>query len=297
MAVQAKAIKQKIKGVGNIRKITRTMEMVSVSKMKKATGAALLLRPYAKESYRIIESIISGHDYQHRFFVSPPHAHKTLYIVVASSKGLCGSYNTNVYRELSRQVRGGSSLEAITIGKQAEKIAKRLSLPIVASYIDWGDTVDYARTSGVTQMAIDLFSRGEYKHIYIVYTDFIKAMEYKPTTKQLLPIEKTVMKKSIEDIEGESSPRATGAPAATKLYEPTANIVLDTILPRLLESIVHHGVLEGAASEHSSRMFAMKTATDNAKEMLDDLKITYNKARQDAVTQELAEIAGGAGAI
>jgi F-type H+-transporting ATPase subunit gamma len=291
MAVQAKAIKQKIKGVGNIRKITRTMEMVSVSKMKKASSAALVVRSYAKAAEKVIVHIGSKQASEHRYFKTN-NSPKNLYIICSSNKGLCGSYNTNIYRKLSKTLSGQdmSEIDFITIGKQSEKIAKRLGGKVIASFTEIGDTPDMALAANVFSIANDVFKNEEYSKVSFVYTHFIKQMSYEPTIAQLFPFS-SEMVQEILPLEGSDNLNKE------TVFEPSESAVLEEIVPSLIEALIFAGLTDASASEHSSRMFAMKTASDNAKEMQRILTISYNRARQDAVTQELAEIAAGAGAV
>jgi F-type H+-transporting ATPase subunit gamma len=287
MALQAKVIKQKIKGVGNIRKITRTMEMVSVSKMKKAVASAFLLREYASKTLALAEHLIDKLETSHPLIQENITSSKKLIIIIGSNKGLCGSYNTNIYRELVKNFRNQNNIDVITVGKQAEKIAKRMSMPVVASFVEWGDSPIFEDTKVLSDIVINLYQKGEYQTVQIVYTEYIKAMSYKTVLRQVLPF----VNKNLENILHEE--HENQEIFIDTVIEPSHEVVLETIAPRVLQTLIHSAVLESLASEHSSRMFAMNTATENAKEMLRVLNISYNRARQDAVTQELAEIAAG----
>lgn len=293
MAVAAKAIKQKIKGVGNIRKITRTMEMVSVSKMKKATSAALLVRSYSVAALNVLSHISQKTNSEHMYFKTRS-GNAQLLILVSSNKGLCGSYNTNLYRKLIHNIKaqGGQQIELITIGKQAEKIAKRTGLTIRASFTDIADTPRMEDAESLLRTVLELCNKNEYSYAGILYTHFVKQMNYTPKIRKLFPLDA----KSIEDItSGEDQVQAIGQ--RETIFEPNEGAVLEEIVPRLLSAVIFGALCDASASEHSTRMFAMKTASDNAKEIQRVLTISYNRARQDAVTQELAEIAAGAGAV
>jgi F-type H+-transporting ATPase subunit gamma len=293
MAVAAKAIKQKIKGVGNIRKITRTMEMVSVSKMKKATAAAILVRTYAIAALRVLAHISKNTNNEHLYFKTYD-VQKELIILVSSNKGLCGSYNTNLYRKLVQNIKqkNDKQIELITIGKQAEKIAKRTGLTVKASFTDIADTPRIEDAESLLQMVLGMYKKGEYSYVGILYTHFIKQMNYLPKNRKLFPLDT----ESIEDILlGEHLDKKLFQKET--IFEPSETVVLEEIVPRLLTAIIYGSLCDASASEHSTRMFAMKTASDNAKEIQRLLTISYNRARQDAVTQELAEIAAGAGAV
>ncbi len=293
MAVAAKAIKQKIKGVGNIRKITRTMEMVSVSKMKKATAAALLVRPYTLAALDVLLHISEKTNSDHVYFKTNS-SQKELLILVSSNKGLCGSYNTNLYRKLLQNIKqkNQNTIELITIGKQAEKIAKRTKLTVKASFINIADTPTHDDAKALLKMVLQMYSESEYSYIGILYTHFVKQMDYTPKIRKLFPLDA----ESIEDVIASEKTKSVQLQKET-IFEPSETAVLEEIVPRLLSAVIFGALCDASASEHSTRMFAMKTASDNAKEIERVLTISYNRARQDAVTQELAEIAAGAGAV
>jgi F-type H+-transporting ATPase subunit gamma len=298
MALQTKVIKQKIKSVGNIKKITRTMEMVSVSKMKKATASVFSLRPYSKESFELLKHLphISS---SHPFFITPKNAKKELLVIFASNKGLCGGFNANVYREAlrfkkSRGDKDAASVEVCSIGKNAEKISKKLGFTLKASFIHFGDKSTYEDFETLKSIVIDAFDTGEYSRVSVIHTEFIKNGLYQVSTKQILPLVQTSLEELLE-IQGEGDTKKESS--AEYLVEPSEKEALDFAIPVLVHTAFYTCFLESLASEHGSRMVAMKSATDNASDMLTDLKISFNKARQDAVTQEIAEIASGALAV
>lgn len=281
--MQTKAIKGKIKTVGNIRKITKTMEMVSAAKMKKSVDAALAIQPFHNEALSILHDIGIDKTVRHPLLMSGNKDGKELIILVASNKGLCGGYNTQLMRKLAESTSQDerARTHVVTVGKFAEKIARRLSLHIVATFTAVPFTAKDARV--ITKLCTDSFEKGTYSSVRILFTHFIKAMTFVPTRTRLLPF----------SYEGE--PDAFGEPRFE--YEPSIEGVLSHVIPLMLENIIYGAVLESYASEHSSRMMAMKSATDNATEMLRDLKLYYNRARQDAVTQEISEIVSGAMAL
>jgi F-type H+-transporting ATPase subunit gamma len=250
--------------------------------MKKATSSAISLSPYAREADDLLNHLPNLKGIEHRYFDTPKNATKELLIIISSNKGLCGSYNTNIYRSLSRYIKqnSGVTFEAIAIGKQSEKIAKRLNIKIISSFIHFTEKSIYEETEVIPQIFMEKFESMEYKSVNIFYTKFLKAMTFETAVKKILPL---------ESIGGES----VGKNNSLYAVEPSVNF----IIKRFLHTITHSALSESLASEHSARMLAMKTATDNASDMLKDLKIYYNRARQDAVTQEISEIAAGASAI
>lgn len=280
--MQTKAIKGKIKSVGNIKKITKTMEMVSAAKMKKAIDNALLLRPFHEEAQHVLRDISLDPLIKHELLTHNDVPGEVV-IIVASNKGLCGSYNMNVYRKLleSYSEVERKNLKVIAFGKYAEKIAKKLHTETLASFnhpVLTGDDAHAAAT-----LIVDWYRTKKIGTVRILYTHFSSASSFTPTLLQLLPFT------------SEGEPTTHGEPRYE--YEPDQESVLSSIIPMMLHNIIYGAILESYASEHSARMFAMKTATDNAKELESDLKLYYNRARQDAVTQEIAEITSGAMAL
>lgn len=297
MALQAKHIKQKISAIGNIKKITKTMEMVAASKMRKAVDSSLSSRAYALSALEILVHLSRQKNVEHPL-ISPRHEGKTLVVIVASNKGLAGAYNVNISRRVHAFVanKKREDIDAICIGKQAEKIARRNGISVVASFTEFKDFADMDDVATVVTVIHDLFEKDEtYAKVHIAYTQFIKALTYGPKLKPLLPIQAESLYMMITD---EDTPEAMsdGNDRALHLFEPSEEEVLDTVIPQLLRAVIYQVMLDAYASEHSSRMVAMQNATESAGEMQDDLTISYNKARQAAITQEIAEISAGANA-
>jgi F-type H+-transporting ATPase subunit gamma len=280
--MQTKVIKEKIKSVGNIKKITKTMEMVSAAKMKKAIDSALTLRPFHEEAQGILHDVSLDTLFRHELLTHNG-AEKEVVIIVASNKGLCGSYNVNIYRKFieSFSEERRKNLQVIAFGKYAEKVAKKLHLETLASFNNPIITGDDAHATST--LIVNWYKEKKIGSVYMLYTHFTSGSSFTPTLLQLLPFS------------SEGEPNIHGEPRYA--YEPDQDAVLSMIIPMMLHNIIYGAVLESYASEHSARMFAMKSATDNAKELQDDLKLYYNRARQDAVTQEIAEITSGAMAL
>lgn len=280
--MQTKAIKEKIKSVGNIKKITKTMEMVSAAKMKKAIDQALTLRPFHTEAQHILEDLSLDSLVQHELLMHNG-VDTELVVMIASNKGLCGSYNVNVYRKLLAAYSGENkkNLKLITVGKFSEKVAKKMHLETIASFNHAVLTARDARV--ITKLIVDNYKAKSIGTVRLLYTHFTSASTFTPTLIQLLPFS------------SEGKPDTRGEPRYE--YEPDQNHVLETIIPMMIHNIIFGGILESYASEHSARMFAMKNATDNAGDLQKDLKLYFNRARQSAVTQEIAEITSGAMAL
>lgn len=277
--MQTKVIKQKIKSVGSIKKITKTMEMVSAAKMKKSTDAALTLRPFHEEAQSVLEDLsldpLAAHE-----LLNHNGADAEAVVLIASNKGLCGSYNINVYRKLleAYSEEDRKRLKIVAFGKYAEKVAKKLHLETLASFNHPVLTGDDARV--VAHMLVDWYKEGRIGTVRILYTHFTSATTFTPTLLQLLPFS------------SEGEPDSAGEPRYE--YEPDQDTVLSMIIPMMIHNIIYGAILESQASEHSARMFAMKNATDNASELQNELKLFYNRARQEKVTQEISEITSGA---
>lgn len=293
MAVQGRVIKNKITSVQNIRKITKTMEMVSVAKMRRAVDRATSSKEFTRESYEMLATIASRYAIgEHVFFTKPEQSEKILLVIVSSQKGMCGGYNANVSKKVKLFVEQNTDtvIEVITIGKQSEKIARRLSLPIIASFTHFSETVTSDESAGLAKVLLENFSSQEFSGVTIIATEFVKAMQYQVQEIPLLPITLELSKKY-------SAGETTLYDAGNYLLEPSVEHIVEYIVPKLLNAIVFQVLLDAFASEHSARMVAMKNATDNAGELLGELKITFNKARQEAITQELSEIVAGASAL
>ncbi|MEI6810877.1 MAG: ATP synthase F1 subunit gamma [Candidatus Nomurabacteria bacterium] len=280
--MQTKVIRQKIKSVGNIKKITKTMEMVSAAKMKKAIDSALLIRPFHIEAQNVLNDISLDPLTRHELLAHNGTSGEVV-IIVASNKGLCGSYNVNIYRKLlnAYNEEERKKLKVIAFGKYSEKVAKKLNLETLASFIHPVLTSDDAYAT--TAMIVDWYKEKSIGTVRVLYTHFTSASTFTPTLLQLLPFS------------SDGKPGTHGEPRYA--YEPNQEIVLSSIIPMMIHNIIYGAILESYASEHSTRMFAMKSATDNASEFQDELKLFYNRARQERVTQEIAEITSGAMAL
>lgn len=259
------------------------MEMVSAAKMKKAIDSALLLRPFHEEAQDVLHDLSLDALSRHHL-LSDNGVEGEVVILVASNKGLCGSYNVNIYRKLLENYgeEKRKNLKVIAYGKYSEKVAKKLRLETLASFNHPVITGDDAHATAT--LIVDWYTEKKIGKVSILYTHFTSGSSFTPKLLQLLPFS------------SEGEPRSYhGEPRYE--YEPNKHTVLSAIVPMMLHNIIYGAILESYASEHSARMFAMKSATDNAKELQDELKLYYNRARQDAVTQEIAEITSGAMAL
>ena len=289
----AKEIRTKIKSIKSTQKITRAMEMVAASKMRKAQQRMLASRPYAERIRVVIKHLAQGNpEYRHPFLI-PREPKRIGIIVMSSDRGLCGGLNVNLFRSLIIKLQEfheeKKEVSFAAIGSKAELFLKRLSNPMVASTSKLGDSPSMAEIIGPVGVMLRAYENNELDALYIMYNRFVNTMSQKPILQKLLPIAQ-------EDYAGEASAdKSTGT--WDYIYEPDAKELLDLLLTRFIESQVYQGVVENFASEQAARMVAMKSATENASEFIDRLQLVYNKARQAAITRELAEIVAGASAV
>jgi F-type H+-transporting ATPase subunit gamma len=300
MALAQKAIKQKIKSVGNIKKITKTMEMVSVSKMRRAVEKALSSRSYSHYALELLVNLSRDKNISHPLMTAGK-SNKELLIIITSNKGLCGGYHTNLFKALNSYMKTESAknkeFKAVTIGKYGEKICKKLNVPMFASFITFSEFSTIEQTQELTNLVTKEFKEGNYASVKILYTEFLKSTTYKPVLRELFPLSIETVKNVVEDISGSDQVVIDDKSLVDYQFEPDLNIILESILPGLVDIIVYQTLAEAFASEHSARMFAMKNAGDSATTILDALTLSYNHARQDGITKELSEIVAGAEAL
>jgi F-type H+-transporting ATPase subunit gamma len=288
----SKEIRTKIKSVQNTRKITKAMEMVAASKMRKAQERMRHARPYGDKIRTIAAHLAHANtEYRHPFLVRREGVKDVGLIVVTSDKGLCGGLNTNALRLAFAKVKElqgeGRAVQLTALGNKGFGFLQRVGGNVVSHVTGMGDTPHMDKLVGPVKVQIDAYTAGKIGALYIVYTRFINTMKQEPVVEQLLPLPADRLKQDER--------------AARKnwdyLYEPDARVVLDQLLTRYVEQIIYQSVAENIASEQSARMVAMKAASDNASSVIDDLTLVYNKARQAAITKELSEIVGGAAAV
>ena len=288
----SKEIRTKIKSVANTRKITKAMEMVAASKMRKAQERMRHARPYG-EKIRVIASHLAhaNTEYRHPFLVKREQTKDVGLIVVTSDKGLCGGLNTNALRLTVNKLREwqgeGRKVQLTAIGNKGFGFLQRVGGNMVSHLTALGDTPHIERLIGPIKVQIDAYSAGKIGALYIVYTRFINTMKQEPVIEQLLPLPS-------DRLEDDSRAQRENW---DYLYEPEARVVLEQLLTRYVEQIIYQAVAENLASEQSARMVAMKAASDNASSLIDQLTLVYNKSRQAAITKELSEIVGGAAAV
>ncbi len=284
----SKEIRNKIKSVQNTRKITKAMEMVAASKMKKAQERMRHARPYGEKIRNVAAHISHANpEYRHPFLVSRDTVKRIGIIVITTDKGLCGGLNTNVLRLALNRMKEwesqGESFEVCAIGNKGLGFMQRLGANVVSNVVGLGDQPHMDKLIGAIKVMLDGYSQDRFDRLMIFYTKFINTMKQEPVMEQLLPLS------------GEQLGVPTGA--WDYIYEPEAKMVLDQVLRRYIEALVYQAVSENMASEQSARMVAMKAASDNAGNVIDELTLIYNKTRQASITKELSEIVGGAAAV
>jgi F-type H+-transporting ATPase subunit gamma len=281
-------IKTKIKSVQNTRKVTRALEMVSASKIRKAQDRMKASRPYARAMKQVIGHLAQANsEFQHPYLVERKEIKRVGYIIVSSDRGLAGGLNNNLFRKLLLEFRKwqeqGVEVDVVTIGQKASVFFRRIKVNMLATVTHLGDTPHVEQLVGVIKVMLDAYSSGNIDKVFLSYNDFVNTMTQRAAFDQLLPLPASDTQIAHHDWD--------------YIYEPDAQAVLEHVLTRYVESLVYQAVMENVASEHAARMVAMKAASDNATKLIGTLNLVYNKARQAAITQEISEIVGGAAAV
>ena len=287
-----KEIRAKVASIKSTQKITRAMQMVAASKMRRAQERMQLGRPYADSMRRVVSHLVKASpDYKHPYLVSRA-VNRVGYIVVSSDRGLAGGLNINLFKKLMQHVKQQKSQSVETrfavIGQKGVSFFKTFGGTVIAAETHYGDNPSFEQLSVPVQVMLDAYNRGEIDEIYMVYNKFVNAMTQNPSVQRLLPIAaESLVDETMENREY----------SWDYIYEPTTKELRDGLMGRYVESIVYQGVVENIASEQSARMVAMKAATDNAGNLINELQLVYNKLRQAAITREISEIVGGAAAV
>ena len=287
-----KEIRGKIKSVENTKKITKAMEMVAASKMRKAQDRMRAARPYSDKVRNITANLATANpEYTHAFMAQAKdvQAKAVGFIVVTTDKGLCGGMNTNILRQVTvkarEQEQAGNRVEAVAIGNKGLSFLNRVGMKLVSQATQLGDAPQLDKLIGPVKVMLDAYQEGKLDAVYLCYTKFINTMKQETVVEQLLPLSANSLKAD------------AGATSWDYIYEPEAQVVIDELLVRYVEALVYQAVAENLASEQSARMVAMKAASDNAGSVISDLKLVYNKTRQAAIPKELSEIVSGAAAV
>ena len=292
-----KEIKSRIKSVKNTKKITKAMELVSASKMKRAITNAQNSRPYASYSWEVLESLSTyiaetTNPLLRNPSTSSGQGAETLIIFITSNRGLCGGYNAQISRKVvsTLQEHSGTPTDFISVGKKGEAVLRRIGQNIVASFNELSDAPKLADIFPIANLAIDLYKSGEYDTVRVAFTDFVSALSQVPHVRTILPVSKTAIEAELEEAKHDAP---KGLPNYT--FEPDYETLMSILVEKIARMRVFQMILESSASEHSARMIAMKNASDAAGEMIDDLTLAFNKARQ--ASQEISEISAGMASV
>lgn len=284
-----KEIRTQIGSIKNTQKITSAMEMVAASKMRKAQDRMAATRPYSDKIYNVIQHLAFAHpEYKHPYLQDREETKRVGYIIVSSDRGLCGGLNNNLFKTVLNEIKTksdqGLEVDICTIGQKASGFFSRLPVNHVGQAVQLGDAPHAHELIGTVKVMLDAYNEGKIDSLYLVYNEFVNTMTQENKVVRLLPAKP-------------EKPSDELSHHWDYIYEPEAKDVLDSLLVRYIESLVYQGVVENIACEQASRMIAMKNATDNAGNLIDDLQLVYNKARQAAITQEISEIVAGAAAV
>lgn len=284
-----KEIRTQIGSIKNTQKITSAMEMVAASKMRKAQDRMAATRPYSDKIYNVIQHLAFAHpEYRHPYLRERKETNRVGYIVISSDRGLCGGLNNNLFKTVLRDIKAksdsGLKIDVCVIGQKALNFFRRLPVELVGQRTQLGDAPHAHELIGTVKVMLDAYNEGRIDSLYLVYNEFVNTMTQDNKVVKLLPAKP---EKPSEELSHHWD----------YIYEPDAKEVLDDLLVRYIESLVYQGVVENMACEQASRMIAMKNATDNAGNIIDELQLAYNKARQAAITQEISEIVAGAAAV
>ncbi|HEC12274.1 MAG TPA: F0F1 ATP synthase subunit gamma [Acidiferrobacteraceae bacterium] len=283
----AKEIRTKIGSIQNTQKITKAMEMVAASKMRKAKARMQAARPYADKMHVVVSHLAQAHPEYHHAYLAEREVSRVGFIIISTDRGLCGGLNTNLFKTVVKAMGEwrdkGAEIDLCLVGSKAQSFFKRLGGNVVAHASHLGDAPALNDLIGTIKVMLDAYNEGEIDRLFLVHNEFINTMTQQAGVSQLLPVESA----DLEELKHYWD----------YIYEPDAKEVLDALMVRYIESLVYRGVVENLACEQSARMVAMKAASDNAGTLIDDLQLIYNKARQAAITQELSEIVSGAAAV
>ena len=291
-------IKTKIKSTQNMRKVTRALEMVSAAKIRRAQDMMRASRPYARAMRKVIAHVAQAStDFSHPFLTQRENIARVGYIVVSTDRGLCGGLNSNLFRRLLPAIaewhKQGVEVDVVAVGQKAISFFRRIKgVNLIGSVSHLGEKPKLEQLIGVIKVMMDVYTSNGLDRVFLAYNDFVNTMTQKPTIDALLPL--PAVAAEMENTDGVKLEQTN---EWDYIYEPDAQTVLEHVLARYVESLVYQAALENLASEHAARMVAMKSASDNANKVIDELTLIYNKARQAAITQEISEIVGGAAAV
>ncbi len=293
----SKAIKNRIKSVKNTKKITKAMELVAASKMKRAVNSTLASRIYAEYSWNVLVSIANNiEDITHPLFIKRDPATsggRELLVLITSNRGLCGAYNAQVVKKALQYLKNtNANVDILTIGKKGDAGMRRIGKNVIASFVELPDNISTRDILPISKLLTDEYTKGTYDKVVVAYTDYVSALSQKANLKQILPVSKTELKELIESL-GENIPESEKENKINYFLEGDVNALIGSLARKLTRMQIYQMMLESNASEQSARMVAMKNASEASGEMIDELTLVFNKARQAGITQEISEISAG----
>jgi F-type H+-transporting ATPase subunit gamma len=289
----AREMRLRIKSVKNISQVTRALQAVSASKVRKAISALMGTRPYATKAWQVLTHIASqpGRGSLHPLLTKRENVKNTLVLVISGDRGLAGAYNTNLVRFVTRQFTDHKNpINYITAGRKGRDLLMRRRANVVAEFSNLPAAPSFADVSAIGRMAVEDYLNGTVDEVFLVYTSFVNMVKQEPTLKRLLPLDVEAQEERVQNFEVRHA-------SAAYIYEPAEREILDEVIPRFTALQVYQAILESLASEHAARMVAMRNATENAHELVSELQLQYNKARQQSITSDILDIAGGAEAL
>lgn len=300
MATNAKTVKRRIKSIANTKKITKAMELVAASKMRRATQLVTASRPFSQLSWQTINAISRAvQKASHPLLEKNEEAEKTLLVLITADRGLAGGLNSNMIKEALTTIKSiddKTTVEAIAIGRKGGDALSRNKVNVIARFEDLSNKPTFSQILPIGNLILENYYQKKYKRVLLGYTDFISSLTQKPRIIELLPLGKPDSELGSVSVKNKEE-KVESPQASEYLFEPDPQEVLDRMLPRLIETMIYQALLESSASEHSARMLAMRNATDSANEMLKELTFTFNRIRQASITQEIAEISSSKAAI
>lgn len=298
MAAGTRNIKRRIKSVKNTRKITKAMELVAASKMRRAVASVVGTRPFTTLAWETVASVAKVTDpASHPLLAPRSEVKRVLFVLFTSDRGLCGGFNTRMIKEAVQKLKGleGIEVDVLTVGKRGADAMRRSKRSVAASFTDLTNSPKFEDTLPIAKLVMTDYLSGKYDRVLMGYTDFVSAVTQNPHIMDLLPLKQTESK-DLGHLQ-EEKPESHPTQATEYLFEPSPSDVLDALLPRIVETMIWQALLESAASEHSARMMAMRNASDSAADMIDSLTFTFNQVRQAGITREIAEISSGKAAL
>lgn len=299
MSASTKEIKGKIESVENIQQITRAMQLMSVSKMRRAVDRVAPTRRYADRAREILENLSADQNITHPL-MEYGDGNAVLAVVVASDKGLCGSFNAKIQKRLEKfkESANESPVDVVAVGDHAAGSAEILECDLVGTFNEFNEHVSISDVSGIFELVRSEFHSGTYNRVVVIYSHYESALEFTPLVRQLLPVDPDNMGDTLDEVAEAAGEETVSRESMSQyIFEPSESAVVSAVLPRFSQVRLFQALMESQASEHSARMFAMKNATENAEEVAEELEISYNRARQDAITREISEISAGANAL